>query len=149
MEPSVRNHRSAGKRDPALIIAAALTLAIALLHAGMIVAGAPAYDYFRAGPEMVSMALQGSPLPAIVTSGVVLVLLLFAGYALSAAGFIRPLPSVRWALLAISILLLLRGSALLLQIPGYWPESEGRDMVFSAVSLCLGLLYLRGWMVTR
>jgi hypothetical protein len=139
------HQKSADRKNLFLLVAATVTFIIALLHAGMIFVGAPAYDFFRAGPEMTEMALNGSIIPALVTSGVILFLLLFAGYALSGSGLIRPFPLLKWVLPAIGILFLLRGSVLILQIPGHFPESEMRDIVFSVVALLIGLCYLFGW----
>ncbi len=132
------------QRKTILLIAGSLSLGLSLLHLVMIFIGAPAYDYFRAGPEMVEWAKAGSPIPAMVTGGVALVLLFFALYGFSGAGLIAPLRFQKWALPIIGIIFTLRGLAIFLQIPGYLPENELRDIIFSLVALITGLLYLTG-----
>jgi hypothetical protein len=55
------------------------------------------------------MAQQGSPVPALITIGIALVLAIWAAYAFAGAGLMRTLPLMRTALVAISAIYLLRG----------------------------------------
>lgn len=128
-----------------LILAGIVSLALSGLHVVMIFVGAPAYDYFRAGPEMVALARAGSYIPAAVTSMVVVALALFGLYALAGAGLIHFLPKVRAGIGVIGIIYSIRGIVIVLQIPGLFPESEMRDILFSSVALVMGILYLMGW----
>ena len=127
-----------------LVGAGAMSLFIAILHFAMVLVGAPAYDYFRAGPEMVELAQSGSLIPGSVTLGITLAFLVFSLYAFAGAGWLPALPFVRPAIMGIGLLFTLRGLAIFLQIPGLVPESEVRDIVFSGVSLLAGILYLTG-----
>ncbi len=124
---------------------AIVLLLIAVLHAGIIFAGARAYDFFRAGPEMAAMAEAGSMVPTVITLGIILILILFAAYGFSGAGLFPPFPFLRFGIGIIAFLFIMRGSVIVLQIPGLFPESEIRDIVFSLVSIISGILYLIGW----
>lgn len=132
------------KRNIPLLVGGILSLLLSLLHLGMIYVGAEAYEYFRAGSEMVAMARSGSYAPSLVTLGVATVLFLFSLYGFSGSRAIPALPFLRWGLIGIGAIYILRGAVLFLQIPGYFPESEMRDIIFSSVSLLSGILYLVG-----
>ncbi len=119
-----------------LIIGAVLSALAALLHVGCIVYGAPWYRFFGAGDEMARMADAGDWRPTLVTAGIVVVLSLWACYALSAAGVLRPLPWRRAALCAISAVYLVRGIG---GIPFAIFMNEGRPVFWWWSSLiCLG-----------
>lgn len=96
---------------PFLITTAALSAAAALLHVGCIVFGAPWYRFFGAGEGMARLAEAGSWRPALITSGIVLVLATWSLYALSRAGMLPRLPLLRTALCLITAIYLLRGLA--------------------------------------
>ena len=130
-----------------LIFGGCLSLAIALLHIGVIVGGAPAYRYFGAGEKMAQMAAAGRIWPAALTSLITLVFALWGSYAFSGAGLIRRLPFLRLGLVVISAVFILRGLAALPQ--AYWLLSgshpaELRDFVFSLVALTAGVSYAIG-----
>lgn len=95
-----------------LVIAAAFSAIAALLHVGIVIGGAPWYRFFGAGERMASAAATGRVYPAIVTLGIATVLALWSAYALSGAGIIAPLPSLRWALITITVIYLVRGLAI-------------------------------------
>lgn len=95
-----------------LIVAAGLSAVAALLHVAIVVGGAPWYRFFGAGERMVLAASAGSWYPAIVTTGIALVLSMWVAYALSGAGVIEQLPLVKWALGAITAIYLARGLAI-------------------------------------
>jgi hypothetical protein len=136
---------SAGGR--ALVTGGCLSLGVAALHAGIVVAGPAAYRYFGAGERMAALAAAGSPVPALITLAMTAVFAVMGLYALAGAGRLRWLPLLRTGLVLIGSLYTLRGLFLPLEVrrvllaPGALPP---RELVFSAVSLTIGLLYLAG-----
>lgn len=128
-----------------LLIGACLNFAIALLHIGIIIIGAPAYLYFGA-LDLANLANQGSQIPTLITSALALLFSTFAGYALAGAGVLPRLPLLKPGLLLIGSVYVLRGLIVMLDIirlvqkAGY----PFRQTVFSAVALFIGLLYLIG-----
>jgi hypothetical protein len=98
-----------GTRSQILIVCSALNAAAAALHVGCIAFGAPWYRFFGAGERMARLAAAGSWRPTLITSGIVLVLVVWTLYALSGAGAIRRLPLVRPVLCAVTGVYLLRG----------------------------------------
>lgn len=130
-----------------LKLAGILSSVIAVLHVGIIAVGAPAYRYFGAGEEMARQAERGSPIPALLTGVITLVFVLFALYAFSGAGLVGRLPLLRLGLLMVGVVYTLRGLLLgpqviwFLGLPGRVPT---RQLVFSGVSLVIGLSYLIG-----
>ncbi len=132
-----------------LALAGALSFTLALLHIVMIFVGAEAYRYFAAGKEMVEAAEAGSFKPALVTLGVTTFFALFGVYALSGAGFLQPLPFVQSALWLIGGIYSARGLAIVVQVVMLSQGKTGtnlepKDLVFSLVSLGIGLVYLLG-----
>jgi putative oxidoreductase len=132
-----------------LTTGALLSFIIALMHVVMIFIGAEAYRYFDAGQEMVDGALSGSMRPTIVTLGVTAFLTLFGVYALSGAGWIKSLPLLKPALWLIGGIYTLRGLGLFAQIGMLAMGQSGdhlapKDLVFSLVSLLIGIIYLLG-----
>ncbi len=133
--------------NPSLTIAAALNAIAALLHVGCIVFGASWYRFFGAGERMAIMAEAGDWRPTLITSVIVVVLSIWALYALSGAGAIRTLPLLRIALCAITAVYLLRGVAGL----AYAAFSASRaDAAFwwwsSAISFAFGIVHAIGVM---
>ena len=125
-----------------------LSFAVALLHVVVIFVGASAYRYFGAGEEMASAAESGSAFPALLTFVLVAVFAVWGFYGLSGARVIRRLPLLKIALLLIGAIYTLRGVAVfqqLFQIAASSAEAAApRDIVFSSVSLIIGLAYLIG-----
>lgn len=103
-----------------LLIAAALDGIAAMAHLGCIVFGAPWYRFFGAGERMARMADRGDWRAAAVTAGIALMLATWAAYALSGAEVLPPLPLLRPALIAITLVLLLRAAV------GVWLAASGR-----------------------
>lgn len=134
-------------RGAQLLKAAALSsFALAALHLVVVFVGAPGYAYFGA-PELGEQAARGSLMPALVTLGLAFVFGLFGIYALSGARRFRPLPFLAVALVAISVLFILRGLILPFEISVLLrgvARFPARYALFSAVSLGIGLLYLSG-----
>jgi hypothetical protein len=133
-----------------LTVAGVMSLVVALLHLGVIVAGADAYEFFSAPDRMIELARVGSPLPAMVTLLLGSVFALFGLYALSAAGrAILPrvrLPLPRIALVGISGIYLLRGLVIVPQLLMFLNTSDVplRALVFSLIALAIGIVYTIG-----
>jgi len=127
----------------ALVVGAGLSLLAALMHVGIIIRGPSWYHLFGAGDRFVRAAQAGRRFPAVVTTGIALVLAGWAAYALSGAGVIDPLPLLRPALCVITLVYLLRGLLGPFVLPG-----TGRSIRFilisSAVCLIYGLVHLYG-----
>ena len=124
-----------------------LSFAVALLHIVIIFIGAPAYRYFGAGEDMATAAESGSASPALLTLILVAVFAIWGLYGLSGAGVIRRLPLMKIALILIGAVYMLRGVAVfqqLFQIATSAAEVAPREIVFSLVSLIIGLAYLIG-----
>lgn len=130
--------------NPWLMAAAVGSLIAALLHLGCITFGAPWYRAMGAGEGMARLAEAGSWRPTLITLAITAVLLVWALFALSGAGAIRPLPLTQLALLAISAVLLARGLGFVFLQP-YFP---GNSSLFWAISsgfcLLLGGLHAIG-----
>lgn len=127
----------------ALVIGAGLSLLAALMHVGVIMGGPSWYHLFGAGERFVRAARAGRRFPAVVTAGIALVLTAWAAYALSGAGVIDPLPLLRPALCAITLVYLLRGL-----LGPFVLAGTGRSirfiMISSAICLVYGLVHLFG-----
>lgn len=125
--------------------AGVFSLGIALLHIAIIIVGPSAYRYFGAGEEMATLAEQGSWQPHILTLFIVLVFFVFGFYAWSGAGAFRKLPMLKWALVVIASIYVLRGLGLFVQLLGILKEeTRNQDLIFSGVSLAIGLCYAAG-----
>lgn len=137
-----------GNRTSSSLLTAAgvSSFAIALVHLGIMLLGAPGYRYFGA-PSLAVEVERGSSVPALLCIGVAALLCIWGLYALSGAGRIRPLPLLRLGLLLIGTIYFLRG---LLGIPQLVWVLTGRNvaplryLVFSVVSGVTGVLYLAG-----
>jgi hypothetical protein len=133
-----------------LILAGALSVGVALLHVACILVGPEAYRYFGAGERLASLAAAGSPVPALITAAFALVFMICGLYGFAGAGLAPRLPLLRTGLIAMGAVYALRGLFLPLEIrallvkPGLIPS---RELVFSAVSLVIGLAYLAGVMI--
>ena len=86
-----------------------LSIIASLLHIACIFGGGDWYRFFGAGEEMARADDAGYWMPAIMTSGIALILAIWAAYAFSGAGLIRRLPLMRTALVIIGGIYLLRG----------------------------------------
>ncbi|MEN3157300.1 hypothetical protein ABC502_02835 [Alkalimonas sp. NCh-2] len=127
-----------------LLMAAAGSFLAALAHLGCIVFGGDWYRFFGAGEQMALMAEAGHWQPAVVTSGIVLVLLIWSAYALSGAGVIRRLPLLRTGLLLIGAVLLMRGLGFVVLMPQFPDNSLMFWLVSSGICLVLAAGYLVG-----
>jgi predicted transporter len=128
-----------------LAIGGGANLAIALLHLVIISIGPPAYIYFGAA-ELAPLAEQRAPMPALVTFLLALIFVAFGLYALSGAGFLRRFPLLAVGLIGIGMIYTLRGLKVIPEEIAFVQEASvpGRAVVFSAVSLFIGIAYLAG-----
>jgi hypothetical protein len=131
-----------------LLAAAALSAIAAALHIGCIVFGATWYRFFGAGERMARMAEAGDWRPAVITSGIVVVLSVWALYALSGAGAIAQLPLLRAGLCTITAVYLLRGAAGALHAAFLAPSDVSFWWWSSAICLGFGLVHLFGLIQT-
>ena len=132
------------QKNTFLILAAICSSSAALLHLGCIIFGADWYRAFGAGEQMALMVEAGHAYPTIVTSFIVVILAIWALYALSGAGVIRKLPLARTALCLIAAIYLLRGIAFVLLMPMFPENSLTFWAVSSGICLAFGLLYAIG-----
>jgi hypothetical protein len=127
-----------------LVTGGVLSLAAAVLHIGVIFGGPAWYRFFGAGEEFARAAERGSPVPAAVTSGIAVLLLICALYAFSGAGLIRRLPLLRTGLVVISAVYLLRGAALAPLVVLRPAHVDAFTIWSSLIVLAYGLAYAVG-----
>jgi hypothetical protein len=131
-------------RNNWLLSGGVLSLLAALLHLGVIIGGPDWYRFFGAGEGMARAAERGSVMPALVTTGIAVILLVWAAYAFSGAGLLRRLPLLRTGLVAISAIYLLRA---IMVVPALLMRPELVDSFAiwsSAIVLVYGLAYAIG-----
>ena len=128
----------------ALLVAAGSSALAALLHVAVIIGGTSWYRFFGAGDRMVRASMAGKLYPAVVTSGIVLVLAAWSAYALSGAGVLPALPLLKVGLVVITAVYLLRGAVLfpVLLMSGVQARTFG--IWSSAICLLFGLFHLAG-----
>ena len=127
--------------NPWLVAGGLLSAAAALLHLGVIIGGPDWYRFFGAGEQMARMAERGSATPTLITLGIAAILSIWAAYAFSATGLIRPLPLIRTALVAISAIYLLRGLFLIPALAAGPERMDAFAVCSSAIVLVYGLCY--------
>ncbi|MEE9326004.1 MAG: hypothetical protein V3U71_01835 [Cocleimonas sp.] len=128
-----------------LVVGGVLSILAAFLHIAIIIGGANWYRYFGAGERMAKMSEQGSIIPALITFAIAVVLFVWGLYAFSGAGLTEiTLPFVKYALVAISIIYLIRGLVLFPALL-FKPEIvDGFALWSSLLSLVFGLCYAIG-----
>ena len=99
-------------RNPWLITGGVLSLLAAVLHLAVIVIGPDGYRFFGADEQMARMAEAGQWYPPLVTTGIAMILAVWAAYAFSGAGLLPRLPLLRTGLILISLIYLARGLVL-------------------------------------
>ena len=128
-----------------LIVAGLLSLFASLLHIAIIIGGASWYRFFGAVEKLVTMAEKGYWYPTVITLFIAGVLFSWGLYAFSGANvFSYRFPFLRYALVTISAIYLLRGLAF---IPALIliPDKVDAFIVWSSlVSLVFGLCYAIG-----
>lgn len=129
-----------------LLLASLAALLVALLHVAIVFIGRKGYGYFGAA-QLIPLLDKGSPWPAIITLFLAAIFAVCGLYGLSGAGLLPRLPLLRLGLIVIGSVFTLRGLALVKEIPKVVSHSAslpGRELVFSSISLVIGLLYLAG-----
>jgi len=131
-----------------LLIGGLLSLLASALHIGVIVGGPDWLRFFGAGERMAQMAENGSWYPGLVTGFIAVALMVLGTYAIVGAAsggtHALPLPFVKWVLLTITAVYLLRGLALL---PMYFvmPDQVNAFAVWSSlIVLALGIFHAVG-----
>ena len=98
---------------------------------------------YMGGPAM--LAAEEPLRYALLCVGLGIVTALFGLYALSGAGAVRKLPLLRTALVAVTVIYLLRGLLLFTQFPFILRHLDLiRFLIFSAIALIIGLVHLGG-----
>jgi hypothetical protein len=135
--------RAATERNSLLLAGGCFSLAFAVFQVSAMFWPAGAIRYFG-GPAELSQAR-----PAVYASICVVVAVMVAVcglYALSGAGLFRRLPLTRTVLGVTTGVYLLRGLLLVPQLPIVIRHPEFiRFAAFSAISLCVGVVHLGGW----
>jgi hypothetical protein len=106
------------------------------------------YRYVSAGREspLAEMAVRGSTPTTIATVALALLFAVWAAYAFSGAGVVGALPALRFGLIAIAVIYILRGLFIPTEVNMVLhQEAPLRFVVFSTISLAAGLLYLIGF----
>jgi len=130
-----------------LAVGGTLSAALALLHVIVIFMGPAGYRYFGAPDEFATMTEAGSLAPAALTALFAVIFGVWAVYGFAGARMIPRPPLVRLGLVIIAAVYVLRGlsavpeALLLMRSPGAFP---GRFLIFSIVSLIVGLCYAIG-----
>lgn len=98
---------------------------------------------------MAMMSEKGSFKPALITLGIALVLMTWAAYAWSAAGFLPTMPFTKLALVSITSIYLVRGlGGLIIPFVTDHAQIKQNSIVFwiwsSAISTLVGLCHLLG-----
>jgi len=128
-----------------LVFAAVLSLMVAIFQA--LIGFSPSISIYFGAPETVTMNDRMLIVVSLLIAGIIA---LFGLYAVSGAGYIRTLPWLRHMLAAICCIYILRGIMFvpeLLIVTGVLNSSmpvAPRFIVFSLVSLFIGLTYLTG-----
>lgn len=130
--------------NPWLLTGGGLSALASLLHLGCIIGGPAWYRFFGAGEPMARAAERGSPVPALVTLGIAVILAIWAAYAFSGAGLIRRLPLLRTGLVVISAIYLLRGLALIPALIINGASVQPFVLWSSLIVLVYGLAYAIG-----
>lgn len=130
--------------NTALLIGGTLSAIAAFLHIGIIIGGPDWYRRFGAGERFAAEAAAGSWIPSLVTSGIALVLFIWAAYAYSGAGLIPRLPFLQLALVAITMVYLLRGLALVPLLTFARQHSTPFLINSSLICLAYGLVHAVG-----
>ncbi|HLF89702.1 MAG TPA: hypothetical protein VI451_12190 [Anaerolineales bacterium] len=134
-----------------LIAGGMISTLISIMHVLLVLKPA-LFVYISAGQEsmLAQLAVQGSSPTTIATIALALIFAVWAIYAFSGAGLIRPLPLLRAALILISVIYLFRALAIFTEINMVMNQGYPfRFVVFSAISLIAGLFYLFGVLIQR
>ena len=135
---------STGTTNNFLIVGAACSTAAALAHLGCVIFGGDWYRFFGAGEPMAVLSEQGHWYPTVVTSVIVLILFIWALYALSGAKVIAKLPLLKLGLCTISGIYILRGVAFIGIMRIFPDNSLTFWLISSGICLFIGAMYAIG-----
>lgn len=135
--------------QPMLALGGGLSAIAALAHIGCIIFGASWYRFFGAGERMARMAETGDPTAAFITAGIAAVLMLWAAYALSAAGALPRMPWSKLALSAITGIYLLRGLAGIGVALFVADTEQGTPFWWWSSAICLAFGTVHAWGLSR
>ncbi len=133
------------KNKKILLFVGVLTIITALLHAAM--GFSPSISLYFGAPEIL---VQNRYILIVSCILIAIIIAIFGLYAISGAGYIRPLPWIKQVLVAISFLFILRGILFipeLMIVLGLFDVSFHVAPHFAAFSLgilLVGLIYLLG-----
>lgn len=131
----------------AVVVGASGSMAAAALHIAILPLGPDGLRYFGADQRLVELAEQGSRTPILITTAIAAALATAGLYGLAQAGRRQALPWQPRVYQSITALYLLRGIAIVPQLALQHLERNigpPRELVFSAVTLALGILHLPG-----
>jgi len=128
----------------ALMSAAVALVAASLAHLACIVWGGPLFRRLGAGEALARMADKGHWYPPVVALVIGGVLAVWAAYAVAGAGWLAPLPFMRWVLPAVAGVFLLRAVAFPLLKPAFPENSDLFWWVSSGICLVIGGLVAAG-----
>lgn len=131
-------------RNGWLIAGGLLSTLAGILHLGVIAGGPNWYRFFGAGEGMARMAERGSATPVLITLAIAVILFVWAAYAFAGAGLVRRLPLMRTALVAITVIYLLRGMALFPALAADQEPSRSFMIWSSLIVLFYGVTYALG-----
>lgn len=127
------------------MVAGLLSAAASLLHMLCIAGGPRWYRFLGAGERVAREAERHLPWPALMAAGIAGVLALWAAYAFSGAGLLRPLPLLRPGLMAITMVYLLRGAVLFFPGALRRPDLSPAFLFWSSlIVLAIGVVHLVG-----
>jgi hypothetical protein len=127
-----------------LAIAAGLSASAAVAHIACVIVGPSAYRFMGAGEAMARAVEAGRLKPTMITLAISAVLMLWAAYALSAAGFVSRLPLTKLVVMAITLVYLGRAFAFPLLRPAFPENSTTFWLVSSGICLVIGTLHAYG-----
>lgn len=144
-----------------LTFGGSVNIFVAILHILIALIGVSAYQYFGAPAVLIQLVQNNNSLLVVGIMGMITFAFALVGlYGLSGAGLLRRLPGLNLVLIAIGLIYLIRGAAVLLilfpeitkSLMQTYPNILGmgrpimyQDWLFSFVCLFLGLTYLLGW----
>jgi hypothetical protein len=127
-----------------LISGGILSFAASALHIAIIFGGPKWYIFFGAGEKMAQMATRGHWYPPVLTAFIASILAIWGLYAFSGAGLISRLPLMRFCLVGISAVYLIRGFMPFLIFKAFPELSAAFWLVSSVICAIIGLCYALG-----
>lgn len=128
----------------ALFIGGCSSLIASALHIGCIFGGPDWYRFFGAGEQMAQMAARGEIKPAIITFFIAFILAIWGAYGFAGSGVLPRLPFMRFCLVGISMVYLIRGLMPFLIMPMFPHISGTFWIISSAICAFIGLCYALG-----